>query len=126
MTDQTGGPADVLPMVHPFGLRVRGEIDHHGRSALARALAWALRIGETDLHLDLSELTFIDAGGLRLIMSAATGLPPPRRLVLQNASPTVRELLALLGWRLGPDDQLYEVVGESHPHGPDPAPSPPS
>ncbi|MEU1391012.1 MULTISPECIES: STAS domain-containing protein [unclassified Nonomuraea] len=126
MNDQTGDPADVLPMVHPFGLRVRGEIDHHGRPALARALAWALRIGETDIHLDLSELTFIDAGGLRLIISTATDLPPPRRLVLQNASSTVRELMELLGWRLGPEDQLYRMINASHPHGPDPAPSPPS
>ncbi|GGS92041.1 STAS domain-containing protein [Nonomuraea spiralis] len=126
MTDRTGGPADVLPMVHPFGLRVRGELDRHGRPALARALAWASRIGEADIHLDLSELTFIDAGGLRLIIGTATDLPPPRRLVLQHAPASVRELLALLGWRLGPGHHLYPVAGESHPHGPDPAPSPPS
>lgn len=113
MTDRPTDPADVLPMVHPFGLRVRGEIDHAGRPALARALAWALRIGETDIHLDLSELTFIDAGGLRLIVSTATDLPPPRRLVVRHASPAVRELLALLGWRLGPGERLYPVTNAS-------------
>ncbi|NUP67380.1 MAG: STAS domain-containing protein [Nonomuraea sp.] len=118
MTDLPEDPADVLPMVHPFGLRVRGEIDHAGRPALARALAWALRIGETDIHLDLSELTFIDAGGLRLILSTAADLPPPRRLILQHASPSVRELLALLGWRLGPGQGLYPAVNAAEHDGP--------
>ncbi|MEV0387178.1 STAS domain-containing protein [Nonomuraea sp. NPDC050643] len=125
MSERTRGTADVLPMVHPFGLRVRGDIDRAGRPVLARALSWAVRLGAADIHLDLSELTFIDAAGLRLIVTTAAGLPPPRRLIVQHPPPVVPGLLALLGWRLGPDQRMYPSANCNDAHGPDPA-SPPS
>jgi ABC-type transporter Mla MlaB component len=131
MTDRTdNGPgnghgADVLPMVHPFGLRVRGDIDRASRPVLARALAWAIRTGKTDIHLDLSELTFIDAAGLRLIAQTAARLPPPRALVLQHAPASVPGLLALLGWRLDAHQRLRPETEVIDPQGPDPAPSSP-
>ncbi|NJP91780.1 STAS domain-containing protein [Nonomuraea sp. FMUSA5-5] len=119
------GGADVLAMVHPFGLRVRGDIDRAGRPLLARALAWALRTGKSDIHLDLSELTFIDAAGLRLIAQTAAGLPPHRALVLRHAPASVPGLLALLGWRLDAAQRLRPETDVTDPQGPDPAPSPP-
>ncbi|MFC5828655.1 STAS domain-containing protein [Nonomuraea insulae] len=124
MSERTDGAADVLAMVHPFGLRVRGDIDRASRPVLARALARAVRISRADIHLDLSELTFIDVAGLRLILHTAAGLPPPRALVLQDAPATVRDLLALLGWELGPDQRLRPATDASDPQGPHPAPPP--
>ncbi|MGR6919532.1 STAS domain-containing protein [[Actinomadura] parvosata] len=132
-TDDRGGPgndrgnsvADVLAMVHPFGLRVRGDIDRAGRPLLARALAWAVRTGKSDIHLDLSELTFIDAAGLQLIAQTAARLPPHRALVLRHAPASVPGLLALLGWRLDADQRLRPETDVTDPQGPDPAPSPP-
>ncbi|MGW3348865.1 STAS domain-containing protein [Nonomuraea rubra] len=125
MSDRTDGDADVLPMVHPFGLRVRGDIDRASRPLLARALAWAVRMSKADIHLDLSELTFIDAAGLQLVVRTAAGLPPPRALVLMNAPATVLELLTLLSWQLDPERRLRPEGGAADPQGPDPAPAPP-
>ncbi|WP_043633816.1 STAS domain-containing protein [Nonomuraea candida] len=129
MTDQNNDGADhgagVLPMVHPFGLRVRGDIDRAGRPSLARALAWALRTGKADIHLDLSELTFIDAAGLQLIVHTAARLPPSRALVLLHAPATVHDLLALLGWRPDAHQRLRPVTEVTDPQGPGPAPCPP-
>ncbi|GAA4931024.1 anti-anti-sigma factor [Nonomuraea thailandensis] len=125
MTDRTDDAADVLPMVHPFGLRVRGDIDRASRPVLARSLAWAVRISKADIHLDLSELTFIDAAGLQLVVRTAAGLRPPRALVLVNASATVRDLLTLLSWQLDPEQRLRPEGGAADPQGPDPAPAPP-
>ncbi|MEV1003556.1 STAS domain-containing protein [Nonomuraea sp. NPDC050202] len=125
MTDRTDGAADVLPMVHPFGLRVRGDIDRASRPVLARSLAWAVRISKADIHLDLSELTFIDAAGLQLIVRTAAGLPPPRALALVNAPASVLELLTLLSWQLDPEQRLRPQGGAADPQGPDPAPAPP-
>ncbi|MFC4112625.1 STAS domain-containing protein [Nonomuraea zeae] len=96
-----------MPTVHPFGLRVSGEVDRSTRHLLEQALAWATDAGQDDIHLDLTQLTFIDAAGLRLIVATAAGLPAPRKLVLMPPPPVVRDLLSLLGWQLSPGLRLY-------------------
>ncbi|MCK2214805.1 STAS domain-containing protein [Actinomadura sp. ATCC 31491] len=121
------GNARISPVVHPFGLRVSGEIDRDSHDLLARALAWAVRQGDGDVHLHLGALTFIDVTGLRKITSTAAGLPAPRKLVLDAIRPVVGRLLKLLGWSLSEDGHLYVPAnGHSRPKLPDiPHPAPP-
>ncbi|MEV1168204.1 STAS domain-containing protein [Nonomuraea sp. NPDC049784] len=98
MTFETNDQAHVTPISHPFGLRVTGEIDYGNHRLLAGALQRAIREGGDEIHLDLGELAFIDVAGLRVIVTAAARLSPPRRLILDPISPVVRRLLAVTGW----------------------------
>ncbi|WP_052423110.1 STAS domain-containing protein [Nonomuraea candida] len=117
MTSETGAShASISPVVDPHGLRISGELDRDTAPVLARALAWAVRSGTADIHLDLGEVTFIDVGAVRLITRTATELPAPRRLILDPIPPMMGRLLHLLGWRLGPGKNLYVPVnGEGPP-----------
>ncbi|GAA3230067.1 STAS domain-containing protein [Nonomuraea helvata] len=98
MIFETGDQAHVTPTSHPYGLRVTGEVDHGNHQRLAGALHGMIREGDQDIRLDLGELAFIDVSGLRVIVAAAARLSPPRRLILDPASPAVRRLLAVTGW----------------------------
>ncbi|MEW9550230.1 STAS domain-containing protein [Nonomuraea sp. NPDC050783] len=109
MISLAGGDTYVTPVLHPFGLRLSGQIDRDTRHLLARSLTWAARMSDGDLHLDLGALAFIDAGGLRLIVTCAAELPAPRRVVLRPATPLVGKLLVLLGWQVGGDLRLYSA-----------------
>jgi anti-anti-sigma factor len=107
MNSHPDGHVQIVPVVHPFGLRVSGDIDRSTRHLLENALTWAVQVGEHDIHLDLSALTFIDAAGLRLFAATAAALSPRRKLILDPVPPTVRDLLVLLGWQLSPGLHLY-------------------
>ncbi|MCK2216103.1 STAS domain-containing protein [Actinomadura sp. ATCC 31491] len=115
MTSLAGGEAYITPVLHPFGLRLSGRIDRDARHELARTLTWAARVHDGDIHLDMGRLAFIDAGGLRLIVGCADGLPAPRRVVLDPATPVTRKLLGLLGWQ-AEDGRLCSPPGGSALH----------
>ena len=63
----------------PPGVRVAGELDYTRAAALSDALAEAVRL-DHDVHLNLNNLRFIDAGASAVILQAAASLPPPRRM----------------------------------------------
>ncbi|HEX4817873.1 MAG TPA: STAS domain-containing protein [Nonomuraea sp.] len=119
--------ARITPVVHPCGLRLGGEIDRASRPRLAGALAWAVATCQCDVRLDLGKLDFIDAGGVRLIIDAAAGLPPPRRLILDPVPALARRLLRLLGWQVGVDNHLRPAVnGHARPGPRDASPPEPT
>lgn len=73
-----------IPLTHPApGLRLVGEVDLSNHEMLTAALNTALA-GTADLHLELSELEFIDNGGAQILVQAARQLGPDRRLVLHR------------------------------------------
>lgn len=51
-------------------VRVEGEIDLANAELLVAVLDNHLALGRTDIHLDLSGLTFLDGAGLRAIITA--------------------------------------------------------
>lgn len=77
------------------GLKLSGEIDVSNANLLADSLHNHLEESE-DIHLDLSELKFIDAAGLRVLTQAARRLSKGRRLVLWSSPPIVKKLLEVL------------------------------
>jgi anti-anti-sigma regulatory factor len=79
----------------PPGIRLAGEIDQSAGEALALALAEAIRV-DGDIIVNMTELAFIDASCTRMIINAASSLPPPRRVVLW-CSPAVTARFILLG-----------------------------
>jgi ABC-type transporter Mla MlaB component len=78
---------------HPFyrGVRLVGELDLANRSILLGALA--VLAGEADdVHLDISELGFIDVGGLAEIVAFAEE-HRPHRVIVDGPSALVRRVV---------------------------------
>lgn len=95
---------DRLPRITPLaecaGLRIAGELDRSALPALRRALA-SLTSGDGDCYVDLSGLTFIDVGCLRVLVGAAVAIHDggdDHVLTLCSVPPQMRRLLELTGW----------------------------
>lgn len=82
---------------------LEGEIDLTSHDALEIGLS-ALP-AQTDLHLDLSDLGFIDLGGAQALAGLGRQLAPTRRLVLHEP-PAVLERVLGLAWPDAPGLEL--------------------
>lgn len=91
----------------PLGLRLAGDVDAFTVSVVAGALQ-TLRAEEGDIHLELSELQFMDVAGLELLVSTAQDLDDGRSLVLHALSPHLRRVMELVGWDTTPGLLLVE------------------
>jgi anti-anti-sigma factor len=80
----------------PPVLHVRGDLDMSNADEFGAALEQALSADST-LALDPSELTFIDAAGMRVLLHAAESRDGVGALTLINASRVAR-LLELVGF----------------------------
>ncbi|MGH3912021.1 MAG: MEDS domain-containing protein [Pseudonocardiaceae bacterium] len=98
----TCSPLDELP-----GLRLAGELDLATRDAFITALEEAMSDTD-DLHLELSELTFVDSGGAQVMLRFAERLPSGNRIVLHWPPPSLRIALDLL-WN---EPKLIDAEGE--------------
>jgi anti-anti-sigma factor len=77
---------------------LRGDVDAYTAPILREALA--REVGDAlPLTLDCSGLTFIDGAGLKVLEWAAAAYAP-RRIEVRNAPPALRQLTAILGFRL--------------------------
>jgi anti-anti-sigma factor len=84
-------------------LRLRGEVDMTTLAELEWALERALETG-LDLVVDVGELTFIDAAGLRALARADDRLRRDgRRLRLERPNRHLRHLLGVLNLELDLD-----------------------
>ena len=86
---------DISPLDDRAGLKLSGDLD----LASARELGEALRFDvpqEGELTLDLSDLEFIDSGGLAAILAYAGERNGNGRLVLLNASKSVARVFELV------------------------------
>ena len=85
-----------ITRIHPLvGLRLVGELDLFTSSKLARAFADVA--GIAPIHIDLSELTFIDSAGIGEILTLAGSCTGSGRVVLMNPSKPVRRALEIAG-----------------------------
>ncbi|KQW53784.1 hypothetical protein ASC77_05915 [Nocardioides sp. Root1257] len=89
-------------------LSVAGELDVFTTLQVHRQATDAIAVGCAELRVDLSEVTFIDASGVGLLVRLRTALAERGgRLEIVGASACVLRLLALLGltdaFRLGPE-----------------------
>jgi anti-anti-sigma regulatory factor len=83
-------------------LRVAGELDYDCADTLAAVLR--SRLGG-DLHVDLTDLRFVDVVGMRALRTQ-----PARRLSIAGASEPVRRLLALMGWDTDPQIEVLATA----------------
>jgi anti-anti-sigma factor len=93
--DMTGSENQLVITSTADGLAVTGEIDVHTAPDLAAAMADADR---PSLTVDLSQVSFIDSSGLRVLIEGhRRALESGATLRLTNPSDTVRRLLDISG-----------------------------
>jgi anti-anti-sigma regulatory factor len=102
----------ITPSFDPRGLRIVGAVDLTTSGALASTLRLAANWPERDLHIDLSDLEFIDVAGVRTIVRAAGGLEPDRHLVIERLSPPLRRVFGIVGWDRAPGLRFAEEVDQ--------------
>jgi anti-anti-sigma factor len=89
-------------------MRVVGELDLCGAPILQAALAAQLRARRRFLRLDLSELSFIDSCGIRVLQQMhAEALAERGTLIVVGATARTRRVLNLVGL----DRELFLVDG---------------
>lgn len=93
---------------------VGGEIDLETSPILEAVLASAVERSSTDVRVDLSEVSFLDSSGIRLLATIQPRLAPlQRRLILTNTGSAVARVLAQSGMAnvFGVDMSSADQVG---------------
>lgn len=83
-------------MTGPDPRRLHGQADLRSRPDFAELLHALCRQADGDVHLDLSEMDFVDAWGATAMIDAAAALGGGL-LVLHNPPASLRRLLDVLG-----------------------------
>ena len=79
-------------------VRVTGEIDLDNATELRQRLNSMIAAGTGDVHLDLSDVTFLDSSGLLVLLAARQGLHDRHhRLAVRNPSKAVLRIFVLSG-----------------------------
>jgi anti-anti-sigma regulatory factor len=101
----------VVPTFKPRGLKVIGTVDDGTVGGLIDALNEAIRWPEVVLHLDLAELDFSDAAGVRAIVRLAGRLGDERRrLQLDHLKPTLSKVMTIVGWDRAPGLRIFDEL----------------
>ncbi|SDY15301.1 STAS domain-containing protein [Micromonospora pattaloongensis] len=79
----------------PGGLRVAGELDYRAVAPLTRALTESLSLDE-HVHVNLTQLAFIDVQAAGALLQAALSLATGQRMVLR-CRPLIHKVLRTLG-----------------------------
>ena len=86
---------EISPLVNGAGIKLIGEVD----IATARQLAEALFdiSTESEIHLELSEVTFMDSSGLNALVTYARSRNGAGSLVMLNPSDHIERLFVITG-----------------------------
>lgn len=87
----------ITPTVDPPGLRLEGELDATRHQDVIEALS-PLTAEGGDVRLDLAGLNFIDLGALRQLTCLVERCGNGVRIVLDNLSPQMENLIATVSW----------------------------
>ena len=92
---------------------VSGELDNYSAPAMSESLLRLAGANPQPLELDLSAVTFMDAGGLRALLQLRRSLP---MLSVVAVSPRIQRVLTVTdtcGLILGPDDETSRRGADS-------------
>jgi len=87
---------EISPMHDGAGLKLVGELDLATTPELKKALLDPA-LPESEIRLDLSELTFVDSCGIQAILTLARSQDGGGRLVLLNPTAPVLRVFEVLG-----------------------------
>jgi anti-anti-sigma factor len=88
-------------------LEMRGDIDHSTCGAVESVLSDALRDGKAVVLLDLTDVSYIDSGGLSVLFSGAHKLRETGWLGIIGPNPNVRRLLEIVGLLADPGFRVF-------------------
>ncbi len=88
-----------------------GDIDHSTCGSIETALAEALETGSGNVLLDLSQVTYIDSGGLSVLLTGVRLMRDRGTLGVIGPNANVRRLLEIVGLLVDPSFQLFEDKG---------------
>jgi anti-sigma B factor antagonist len=92
-------------------IETRGDIDHSTCGSVEAALDEALGTGSGNILVDLSQVTYIDSGGLSVLLSAVRLMRNRGTLGVIGPNPNVRRLLEIVGLLVDPAFQVFEDRG---------------
>ena len=100
---------ELSPLVDAVGIKLIGEVD----IATARQLTDALFdiSTESEIHLELSELTFMDSSGLNAIVAYARSRNGAGPLVMLNPSDHIERLFVITGLDQHPKIEIRHTRG---------------
>jgi anti-anti-sigma factor len=100
---------ELSPLVDEVGIKLTGEVD----LATARQLIDALATISTDsdVHLELAELTFMDSSGLGAILAFARSRNGAGPLVMLNPSDDIERLFVITGLEQHPKIEVRHTRG---------------
>jgi anti-anti-sigma factor len=90
-TVQTDDREPLHPVVY-----VRGELDMATAPQLADSIAGVLSRIPSDVVLDLSDTTFMDASGITVIVRMRNHLGDSSRVIIRHPAPVIRRILKLV------------------------------
>ena len=81
-----------------YNMKLKGEIDIYTAAEFKKQLNTAIDEGRGDLHLDCSELQYMDSTGLGVLIGALKRMKEQdRNIYLANLKPNVRKLFSITG-----------------------------
>lgn len=89
-------------------LETSGDIDHDTCGSIEVALSEALDDGIDSVLLDLRQVTYIDSGGLSVLLSCVRLLRERGWLGVIGPNPNVRRLLEIVGLLVDPSFRVFE------------------
>jgi anti-anti-sigma factor len=86
---------EISPLVNGKGLRLAGELDLASAPRLTEALL-DFDSSDGELHLDLTEVSFLDSSGLRVIVALARSRGDNGSVVLLEPSAAIMRILEIV------------------------------
>ncbi len=90
-------------------LEARGDIDHSTCGSLELALAETIEAGDTIIFLDLQRVTYIDSGGLSVLLAGVRQLRDRGWLGAIGPNANTKRLLEIVGLLVDPCFRLFET-----------------
>jgi anti-anti-sigma factor len=91
----------------------KGEIDHESCGAVDKVFDQAILQGSAIVMLDLSEVSYIDSGGLSVLFSAGRRVRDAGWIGLLSPNASVRRLLELVGALADPAFRVFKDHAEA-------------
>ena len=102
---------EIWPLVNGKGLRLEGELDLAAAPQLTEALL-DFASSEGEVHLDLSEVSFLDSSGLRVILALARSRADIGSVVLLDPSAAVVRIFEIMGIDEHPGIEIRHASAE--------------
>lgn len=103
----------VSKLAHAPLLEARGDIDHSTCGYLETALAEAIEAGNNIVFLDLRQVTYIDSGGLSVLLAGVRQLRDAGWLGAIAPNANTRRLLEIVGLLVDPCFRVFDTREEA-------------